>query len=171
MTKTSAVAPVVIIDSREQRPLGIEAYPTIDQGLPVGDYGILGFSDWNNPAFIVERKSLDDLVGSLTEGRERFLKEIEKMRQFRFRAVLIEGTVDQVGLGQYVSQATPQSILASLDAIAVRANVHLFWCGDASGAARQLERLVRQFCRGVEKDYRRLQSAGAELEQVVGDEQ
>ena len=163
MTKAqSTIRPVVVIDSREQRPLEISAYPTVVQGLPVGDYGIEGFSDWANPAFVVERKSLDDLVGSLTQGRKRFFAEIEKMRRFGFRGLLIEGTRDQVVLGQYVSRATPQSVLASLDAIAVRAGVHLFWCGAAAGAARQLEGLVRQFVRWVEKDYRLLQAAGAE---------
>lgn len=82
--------PVVLIDTREQCPLPITAYPVERTGLPVGDYGIKGFSDWENPRFIVERKSLADLCGSLSNDRERFMREIEKLRQFAFRAIVIE---------------------------------------------------------------------------------
>ena len=153
------LTPIIQIDSREQAPLELEAYPVEVVGLPVGDYGIRGFSDWQNPRFIVERKSLDDLAASLGRGRERFMRECEKMRQFGFRALLVEGTQDDVVLGNCRSAMTPTSILASLDALAVRCNLHVFWAGSAFGAARQLESLVRQFCRGIEKDAARLQAA------------
>ena len=43
----------IIIDTREQQPLKIEAYPVEVESLPVGDYGIKGLSDWGNPAFII----------------------------------------------------------------------------------------------------------------------
>jgi ERCC4-type nuclease len=147
------------IDTREQRPLKITAYPIETATLPVGDYGIRGFSDWQNPRFIVERKSVADLVGSLTQGRERFMKEVELLRRFQFAAIVIEGMEADVERGEYQSKATPQSILASLNAIQVRAGVHLLWCGSPLGAARRVEILVRQFVRGVEKDYKRLQKS------------
>ena len=149
----------IVIDSREQQPLPLTC-ETERATLPVADYGIAGgFSDWSNPAFVVERKSLDDLVGSLTQGRQRFMREIEKMRQFRFRALVIEGEQVDVERGNYRSKASPQSILQSLAALQVRAGLHVLWCGTPEGAARAVERLARQFCRGVEKDYRRLQDA------------
>lgn len=150
------LAPVVLIDTRDQRPLVITAFPSRVKTLPVGDYGIAGFSDWTNPAFIVERKSLGDLCGSLTQGRERFFREVEKMRQFRFRALVIEAASEDVESHDYRSGASPASILGSLDALMVRAGLHIIWCDDATGAARQVEGLVRQFVRGVEKDFRAL---------------
>ena len=156
--------PTVLQDTREQRPLAIEAYPVEVAGLPAGDYGIKGFSDWTNPQFAIERKSIADLVGSLTSGRARFMREIERLRRFRFAAILIEGVRDEIELHSYRSLATPQSILASLDAIEVRTGVHVIWAGTAEGAARRLEGLVRQFVRGVEKDFKRL--AGANLPRV-----
>lgn len=150
------VTPTILIDTREQAPLVIQAFPTERATLPVGDYGVRGFSDWTRPAFIVERKSLNDLLGSITTGRDRFMREIERMRQFGFRALVIEATQDDVELGQYRSGMPPKSVLATLDALAVRTNVHVFWCGNATGAARQVESLVRQFTRGLLKDARRL---------------
>ena len=151
---SAQLTPTVLVDSREQTPLVIENFPVSVVGLPVGDYGIEGLSDWNCPAFVVERKSLNDLIGSLTTGRDRFMREIEKLRQFRFRALLIEAWESQVEAGDYISAATPQSILQSLSALQVRANLHVIWAGGPSGAARALERLVRQTVRGVEKEYR-----------------
>ena len=145
------------------------------EALPIGDYGIVGFSDWTNPRFIVERKSLSDLIKSLTgrqdaakdSERKRFMREIEKMRQFGWRALLIEARREEVAAGDYRSAATPQSMLASLDAVAVRAGVHLFWAGGHEEAARQLESLVRQFIRGIHKDYRRATAPIIEREKPV----
>ena len=149
--------PVVLQDTREQWPLQIAAFPVEVGTLPVGDYGLKGFSDWQNPGFVVERKTLDDLIQSLVfDDRSRFLREIEKLRQFRFRGLLVEGHQQQVATGDYRSKATPESMTASLDALSVRAGIHIFWCGDHDGAARQLEGLVRQFVRGIEKDWKRL---------------
>jgi len=146
----------VLIDTREQTPLPITAYPVERATLPVGDYGIAGFSDWSNPQFVIERKSLDDLVGSLTTGRDRFMRECEKLRQFRFRALVIEALEGEVQFHHYRSAVLPQAILQSLAALQVRAGLHVIWAGTPEGAARAVERLVRQFIRGVEKDYRRL---------------
>lgn len=153
------IEPIVVMDTREQQPLDITAYPVESDTLPVGDYGVKGFSDWENPRFIVERKSLDDLIGSLTIGRERFMREIEKMRQFRFAALLVEADRRQVIGHEYVSAAKPKAMLASLDALQVRAGVHVIWAGDHDFAARRLEGLVRQFVRGIEKDTQRLKRA------------
>ena len=158
-------SPTITIDTREQNPLDIQAYPVERGTLPVGDYGISGFSDWDNPRFIVERKSLDDLVGSLTSGRDRFMRECEKLRQFTFAALLIEGFEGEAELGQYHSKAHPNSIMASLAALQVRANIHVMWCRDHEGAARMFERLVRQFIRGIEKDVKRLENGSATHEE------
>ena len=145
---------IIQIDTREQAPLPIRRFLVERAGLPVGDYGVKGFSDWSNPRFIVERKSLDDLAGSLGNGRERFLREIEKLRQFGFRALVIEGQRADVEAHAYRSSIAPASILGTLDALAVRAGLHVFWCGDAEGAARQVESLAEKFVRGIEKDYK-----------------
>ena len=92
----TAPQPTILIDTREQRPLPVTAYPVETVGLPCGDYGLRGFSDWTCPQFIVERKTLDDLVQSLTHDRDRFDREVMKMRQFGFRALLIEGLQREV---------------------------------------------------------------------------
>jgi len=155
-SKMSEPSPIVLCDTREQTPLPIRAYPVEREGLPVGDYSIRGFHDWSNPAFAVERKSLNDLIGSLTFGRERFWKELEKLRQFRFAALVIEADRTDIEQHTYRSAATPESVFQSLTAIMVRCNIHVVFCGDADGAARMVESMVRQFARKIAKDADRL---------------
>ncbi len=162
LRKGSAVNVTIIQDSREKNPLILQAYPIEVTGLPVGDYGIKGFSDWENPQFIVERKSLNDLIGSLTRDRARFEKEVLKMRQFQFRALLIEAEEVQIEIGDYRSAAKPNAILQSLASFQVRHNIHIIFGGSHNSAARVLERLVRQFVRGIEKDMHRLSKAEKE---------
>lgn len=159
----SAPAFTVVVDSREQRPWVFpDGVQVVRRGLPCGDYTVKGFGDWDCPRFVCERKELNDLIGSLTHGRARFMRSIEKLRAFGFAAILIEASRIDVETGAYISSATPQSVLASLDAISVRANVHVYWCGDADGAAAQFLSLAKQFTRGIAKDYRRLTAAPAE---------
>lgn len=151
--------PTLLIDTREQLPLMFDDWPTASATLPVGDYGIAGFSDWDNPRFVVERKSLSDLIGSLTFGRDRFMREVEKLRQFGFAAIVIEASEAEVLNGNYNSRTPPQSILASLAAIQVRAGVHILWVGDRHGAEVCVKRLARQFGRGIAKDAKRIEAA------------
>ena len=154
--------PIVQIDTNETLehhiPWVIRAYPTVEKHLKVGDYGILGFSDWAHPYFIVERKSLSDLIGSLTQRRDQFFVEIEAMRRFNFAAIIVEGLWEQVEAGDYRSRAEPNSMLATIAAIEVRANVHFVWGGTVDGAVARFEAFVRQFVRGIEKDIRRLEA-------------
>ncbi len=159
MNALGPIAPVILVDTREQSPLPIRRFPVELATLPVGDYGVKGFSDWSCPRFIIERKSLDDLCHSLGKGRERFLREIEKMRQFEFRGLVIEATESDIRSGEYRSQISPASVMGSLDALAVRAGLHICWCGDAIGAARKVESLVEKFVRGLTKEYGRLVAA------------
>jgi len=149
--------PTLLIDTREQTPLRFDKrFPVERTTLPVGDYGVSHFSDWTNPAFIIERKSLDDLCHSFGKDRLRFFKECEGLRRFRFAALVIEAHKDQVALGSYRSLISPAAVLATLDVLAVRYGLHVIWAGDAEGAAVQVESLARQFCRGVLKDAARL---------------
>ncbi|MCX7049970.1 MAG: ERCC4 domain-containing protein [Candidatus Sumerlaeota bacterium] len=152
------IQPCILIDTREQTPLRFERFPSERATLAVGDYGLRGFSDWENPAFILERKSLEDLAGSLGRERPRFLREIEKMRAFRFHGLVIEATPDAVEMKLYRADVAPSAIMGTLDALAVRAGLHVFWCGDPAGAARRVESLAEKFIRGIQKDYERLQT-------------
>ena len=151
------LCPRILIDTREQKPLRFSAYPSERATLSVGDYGVAGLSDWSCPRFVVERKSLPDLTQSLTRERDRFLREAERLAQFRFAGLVVEGYRTAAEAGIYRSAVAPEALLQSVAVLEVRYGIHVAWCGTPEGAAWQVEAWVRQTVRGLVKDLRRLQ--------------
>ena len=108
--------PTIIIDSREQTPL-MFSYPSITATLSTGDYSVAGLEN----DFCVERKSLSDLYGSLTSGRDRFMRELQRMRAFPFARLLIIGSIHEIEQGSSRAKGiNPKSIIHSLYAIEAR---------------------------------------------------
>jgi DNA excision repair protein ERCC-4 len=108
--------PTIVVDSREQDPLTF-SFPTITDGLSTGDYSVAGLED----DFAIERKSLPDLVGSLTTGRDRFNRELQRLQAYSFKRLLIIGSEEEVAKGKWKhSKANPTAILHSLHSIEAR---------------------------------------------------
>lgn len=83
--------PVLVTDTREKRPLCFTHLPSVSETLQTGDYSIKGFER----DFSVERKSIPDLINSLTRERERFTKELHRLTGINSRGfgrLLIVGT-------------------------------------------------------------------------------
>jgi ERCC4-type nuclease len=104
-----------IIDSREQRPLTLQINPklvlkTETATLGTGDYSVKGLED----IIAIERKSLDDLMGCIGTGRERFEREMLRMRGFEVRGIVVESTWEQIESGNYRSRVKPNAALGSL---------------------------------------------------------
>jgi DNA excision repair protein ERCC-4 len=140
--------PYILIDTREQRPLRFAPDLGVDCGvakLDAGDYSVRGFTEH----IALERKSVADLIGTLTKGRERFEAELDLLTQFRWKAILVEGRRGDVEAGIYRSLATPQSIIGSLRAIWMRWGVPTFWCDSPEGCARE----VAWFARRLHEKY------------------
>lgn len=156
ITKTR---PYVLIDTREQRPLRFISELGVDCGtakLDAGDYSVRGFT----AHIALERKSVSDLVQTLSHGRERFENELELLQQYRWRAILVEGRRGDVEAGIYRSLMTPQSVMGSLRAIWMRYQVPTFWCDSPEGCARE----VAWYARRLETKYPELKeqtNAGA----------
>lgn len=87
--------PTIIIDTREQTPWTFSRFPTECGTLPTGDYSIKGLTR----LIVVERKSLPDLLGCIGHDRERFTAELQRLRGYRFRLVIIEGTAGLITAG------------------------------------------------------------------------
>jgi len=128
-------APRILIDTREQDPLPITRYPTARGTLTTGDYSFAG----GEHLFTVERKSIPDLVRSLTLERERFTRELERMRGYRFARLLVIGAPDQIEQGRYRSRTPPKSILHSLYSVEVK-YIPVVWSPTPQEAAELVER-------------------------------
>lgn len=118
------------IDTREQLPLPLVGLPVDRVGLKVGDYGISGYSH----EIVVERKSVADLVGSLTRDRERFQRELEKLATFHRAIIVVEGDYTDVADGLYRGAARPTSLIASIASIHSRYGIATLFAGNRTRA-------------------------------------
>lgn len=76
----------IIVDTREQRPLKFNTLNVVAKCLPYGDYA--NFDD-PNCSIVVERKSLNDLVGTISAGYNRFVNELTRAQDKNAYIVMI----------------------------------------------------------------------------------
>ena len=71
----------VIVDTREQEPYGFDPklVTPVRRALPAGDYSVAGL-EWT---VAVERKTLDDFVGTVIRARGRFYRELRRLEHHR----------------------------------------------------------------------------------------
>jgi len=135
----------IIIDTREQRPWGFDC-ETRRATLATGDYSIDGLAH----LVAVERKSLTDLVGCIGNGRDRFKAELQRLRAYRFRAIIIESTLADIeggasppwppnGNGRRVQ---PSHVLGSLAHWQATYEIPIWLAGEPEAAARLCKRLM-----------------------------
>ncbi len=127
--------PTIITDTREQAPLEFRRLPSRPGTLATGDYSVAGLEN----DFAIERKSIADLVGSLTSGRERFMREVDRLRSCPFCRLLIIGSEADIATARYRSNANPTAIMHSLFAIESRGLPFVF-SATAYEAAALIER-------------------------------
>ena len=80
---------LIYIDSREQNPLQIKDFPTEVKGLKFGDYCLNDKEKTGN--CYIERKSVPDLIGTLSAGLERFENEIKRAEDLEEYDVMQKG--------------------------------------------------------------------------------
>ncbi len=130
--------PTILVDQREQLPLKFSRTDTERVLLTCGDYSLRGLS----ADVVIERKSLPDLVMCCGKDRPRFIEQIERMQSYRFRALVLETTYNEVTIGAYRSQINPLSVLGTLVKIAQDIGVPVWFADDAAGAAQLVERML-----------------------------
>jgi hypothetical protein len=147
---------VVAIDTREQHPFtfdGLKDGPpnklhplivkTEGRTLQSGDYSIVGLED----RISVERKSLEDLYGTLTHGRERFERELERLQRMTFSAVVVEASwITVCRRPPERSQVIPKTIYRSILAFSQRyLKTHWYLCDSRRFAEVTTYRILERF--------------------------
>ena len=85
---------LIYVDSREQKPLNISDFPTEVKGLKFGDYCLNDKSKTHNT--YIERKSVPDLIGTLSSGLERFKNEINRAAEEEaYMVILVERKLEE----------------------------------------------------------------------------
>lgn len=129
--------PVIVTDTREQSPLAFPHLKSERGTLATGDYSAKGLEH----RLSVERKSMADMVGSLTHDRARFMAELQRMRAYECRRLLLIGTqmeLKAILARRAVKLEQIRGSLACIDACMVP----VVWVQDAEQAALEVERLA-----------------------------
>jgi len=110
--------------------------------LKTGDYSIQGFED----VITIERKSISDLLGTLGKGRIRFEKELNRMSEYKWKGLLIEGLENDVYQPNDFSSMHPNSIYHSLAAIETKWGLSVYYAKDKKSARNWvLSRLTKLY--------------------------
>lgn len=119
--------------------------PTCISSLQTGDYSIRGLEH----EIAVERKSLEDLFGTLGEGRERFENELDRLNEMR-GFVVVEAPWPVVMSGLANRRLSPQSVYGSIIAYQQRyPRVHWWMCVDRRDAETTTFRILRYYAEGI----------------------
>lgn len=126
MAKTAAFT--ILVDTREQTPWTFKNLPPTSASrgkwihcptrlatLNEGDYAI---ADAPERYVAIERKSLEDLFGTLGGRREQFESEIERLSHYEFAAVVIEASWPEIckpteGRPDWHSRLHPRSVFGT----------------------------------------------------------
>jgi len=148
--KRQKIPVTFVTDSREQRPweLGpphrreLEDHGSIVYALDAGDYGVE--IDGVLQPIRIERKSISDLFGVVGHGRERFVRELEKLRD-RPAFLIIEATAAEVKHGYERSLVSGEAAIGSLMCWSIRFGVHVIFAGNRTLAGGLARRLLEEF--------------------------
>jgi len=163
MSKKQVTEPVTIItDTREQTPLDFAQFAAYgietERGkLHAGDYSVKGYEHH----VFIERKSLKDLVGTLTNGRKRFLREIYDRGSFvPCKHLVIEGTWQQMSVPYpFAPGANPLAIVNSIYSLMMPpTGIHVF-VGNRAMCAWYVANVAINFVRRVTHGSRGLWNA------------
>ena len=124
----------------------------------------------------VERKSLADLYSTLTHGRERFERELDRLRTYDFSKVVIEASWLQIArCPPPGSQVLPKSILRSILAFEQRYPTRWAWYDTRAAAEAATFRTLERFwfdeqdrLKQAEKEAARAAALEAQQQHGVG---
>ena len=133
----------IIQDSREQCPFRFEGFNAVVEvaGLEAGDYSLQGFER----RVAIERKSLPDLVACLGVERERFARELSRLRGYDCAAVVVEASADDLRAGHFRAKLNPEAAWQSVLAFAQRYRIPFFWSDSRADAEETTFHLLRHY--------------------------
>ena len=149
-----------VVDSREQLPFEFGAPKrrefddggVIVDGLKEGDYSVC--VDGGKPLPIrLERKSEGDLFGCCGFGRERFERELERLRQYDYRGLVIECSAGDILRGFERSLIPGKTVLASVLAWSVEYDLHVFFAGSRAMARAITQRVLEQYAIKIVREF------------------
>ena len=117
------------VDRREKLPYMFTAYKSVEPILKIlatGDYSICGHED----SIAVERKTLEDFLGSITASRKRFFREMHRLHRITHRCIVVEDTWEAIIEGCWERRITIESVAGTIMCILQDFDIPVYFCGD-----------------------------------------
>jgi ERCC4-type nuclease len=170
----------IIIDTREKSPYafsnikadaseggGIIVAKTKYDTLRTGDYSIVGHEDY----ITIERKSKEDAYQTFGTNRKRFERELQRMAEMKYAAVVIEDSWDGLLTRPPIhSKLNPKTVYRSIIAWSQRYGVHFFPCPGKRFAENLTLRMLQRWYKD-NRDTGGYQGGVMNVEGVAGNNQ
>lgn len=121
-----------LIARNEKMPFDVTPLGMAEATLSTADYSVRGLEDM----VALERKSLDDLVACLGVDRDRFTRELQRMKAYPFRAVVVEAAWSELELGNYRSRISSKAACHSIISFQTRYCIPFMFAGSRESAQR-----------------------------------
>ena len=158
----------IVRDSREQAPFAFSGRPVeVEVGaLEAGDYSVRGFER----RVAVERKELGDLVGCLGADRERFQRELARLRGYDAAAVVVESPAVALRTGRYLGRLDSGAAWQSVLAFSMRYRMPFIFCADRADAEAVTFDLLRHYARDRWRELQALAPAARTVSKTAANE-
>lgn len=131
----------VWVDTREGTPFPLpQGVLSVIRGLPTGDYTTRKLRH----LAVCERKSPGDYSSSITHEAERFDREMIRMHGYRWRFVIVEGSISQFAELGRVSLVHFNAIVGSVCSLYARHGVPTFFADSPETGGRMLCGIFRR---------------------------
>ncbi len=115
--------------------------PTEYRHLRTGDYSIKGLEEY----VTVERKTVNDILQTLSSGRDRFEREHQRMSEMTYAAVVIESTLPEMLNTVHAHGVSPKTAVRTWLSWEQKFGVPWHWVGDRRLSEVITYRLLEKF--------------------------
>jgi len=158
-----------LIDSREQKPYSFKGCDVETIALKTGDYSVKIFDTNYNNEIAIERKSLQDIIGSITQGRERFEKEMIRSLEIPHFYLIIEGSWDDIYSHNYISQIPPNSVINTILGWQIKYGYHIIIADNHRRAEDFVKRILNLFVKYKTSNPKKKESVGNDEPQSLAE--
>ena len=141
----------IVIDSRESVRYSFPNHKVEVAALTCGDYSIKHME--SEISIEVKKK---DLIQSICQNRERFVKELERSRALKYFAIVAEVSLSDLISGNYRSAMAPSSVVQTLLTFSIRYNLPIFFAENRIYGQRLVESLLEKYAREYFKKFKLL---------------
>jgi hypothetical protein len=84
-------------------------------------------------------------VDTIILDKDRFKIELDKLKNYDFAAILVEGNIDDILAHRYISQVAPQAVIATINSIMIVYGIPIIFASNRATAKMVCEDLLIRY--------------------------